>query len=455
MKINHIYRMAALSFMVAAASGAGRAQNLQSAYFDSNYSYRFQINPAFGNDDRHGFVAMPALGNLNVGTHGNVGLDKFLYNVDGKTTTFLNPKVDAATFLNSVKDRNRIGVDLRETILAAGFKSWGGYNTITISARANVGVFLPKDLLRLAKEGAQNQTYNIGDMGAQATAWAEIALGHSRSINKQWRVGGAMKILIGGGNIDARFRQADLTLGTDTWTATVDAELRNSVRNLNYKMGYNENTHREYVKGFDYGDFGLNGAGVAFDLGGVFTLNSDWEFSASLLDLGFITWGTNNLASTNGPQTVVTNDYSFNVDDMDDGFDKLRDDVTHLYQLSDMGDQGKRSVMLGATLNLGAEYTFPLYRPLKFGFLNTTRIQGDYSWTDFRLSANVQPVKCFSAAVNFGIGTFGPSFGWILDYRTTGFNLFLASDVTPGKLAKQGVPLNSNMNVNIGINFPF
>lgn len=455
MKINHIYHIAALSLMVAAGGAAVKAQNLRSAYFDSNYSYRFQINPAFGNDDRHGFISMPALGNLNAATSGNVGLDKFLYNIDGKTTTFLNPKVDAATFLNSIKDRNRIGVDLRETILAAGFKSWGGYNTISISARANVGLFIPKDLLRLAKEGAENRSYNIGDMGAQATAWAEISLGHSRRINKQWRVGGAMKILLGVGNIDAHFYNADLTLGTDTWTATVDAELRNSVRNLNYKLGYNDNTHREYVNGFDYDRFGLNGAGVAFDLGGVFTLNSDWEFSASLLDLGFITWDTNRLASTNGPQTVVTDDYTFNVDDMDTGFDKLRDDVTNLYQLSDMGDQGKRSMMLGATLNLGAEYTFPLYRRLKFGLLNTTRIQGDYTWTDFRLSANVRPVNCFSAGVNFGIGTFGPSFGWILDYRTTGFNLFLASDVTPGKLAKQGVPLNSNMNVNIGINFPF
>ena len=106
-------------------------------------------------------------------------------------------------------------------------------------------------------------------------------------------------------------------------------------------------------------------------------------------------------------------------------------------------------------MTLGAKYTFPLYRKLHFGLMNTTRINGDFSWTDFRLSANVRPVKFVSAGINLGVGTFGASFGWILDFKCPGFNLFLASDCIPGKLAKQYVPLNSNMNLNFGLNFPF
>ncbi|MDE6175633.1 MAG: hypothetical protein K2F88_08740, partial [Duncaniella sp.] len=75
--------------------------------------------------------------------------------------------------------------------------------------------------------------------------------------------------------------------------------------------------------------------------------------------------------------------------------------------------------------------------------------------TDFILTANPEPLKFFSARVHFGVGTFGPSFGWIVNLKTSGFNLFVASDHTPGKTAKQGVPLNSNTNVNLGINIPF
>ncbi len=441
---------AALAMLVAAAGAS--AQNLMSGYFDNNYLYRFQANPAMANE--RNFVAMPGLGNLNLATNGTLSMSTVLYNIDGRTTTFLNPKVDAAGFLDKVKDKNRIGVNLRETILAGGWKAWGGYNTIAIGARADVGIYMPGDLLRLAKLGAENSSYNIGNTGASATGWAEISLGHSRKINKQWRVGMNVKALVGLGNINADFRSAVLTLGEDSWAGEVDAELNASVKNLTYKTKYNRHTERDYVSGMDLDSFGVNGGGVAFDLGAVFTLNKDWEFSASLLDLGFIHWSNNMTATTNGVRKVETDDYSFNVDD-DTSFDKFKDDLSMLYQLTDEGDQGGRTTALGATMNLGAQYTFPLYKKLKFGLTNTTRIQGEYSWTDFRLSANVQPVKCFSAGVNLGVGTFGPSFGWIVNYNTPGFNLFLASDRTPGKLAKQGVPLNSNINVNLGISFPF
>jgi len=397
---------------------------------------------------------MPGLGNLNLTTNGTLSMSTVLYNIDGRTTTFLNPKVDTAEFLDKVKDKNRIGVNLRETILAGGWKAWGGYNTIAIGARADVGIYMPGDLLRLAKQGVENSSYNIGNTGASATGWAEISLGHSRQINKQWRVGINVKALIGLGNINADFRRANLTLGEDSWTGEVDAELNASVKGLTYETKYNRHTERDYVSGADIDGFGVNGGGVAFDLGAVFTLNKDWEFSASFLDLGFIHWSNNMTATTNGLQKVVTDDYSFNVDD-DTSLDKFKDDLSMLYQLTDEGDRGGRTTALGATMNLGAQYTFPLYDKLKFGLTNTTRIQGEYSWTDFRLSANVQPVKCFSAGVNLGVGTFGASFGWIVNYNTPGFNLFLASDRTPGKLAKQGVPLNSNLNVNLGISFPF
>lgn len=443
----------ALAAIMAAGTISATAQNLQSGYFDNDYIYRFQSNPAFAPSAK-AFVAMPGLGNLNASTHGTVGLDRFLFNIDGQTTTFLNPKVSASEFLSGIKDKNRVGVDLRETVLAGGWKAWGGYNTVAISARANVGVYVPGELFRLAKEGATNSSYDISHMGAQATAWAEVALSHSRAVGSKWRVGGALKVLVGGGNIDARFHNANLTLGTDTWTATVDAQMNNSVKNLRYKEDYNEHTGRHYVSGFDYGDFGIAGAGLAFDLGGVFTPCKDWEFSASVLDLGFIRWNCNAVATTGGEQTVVTDRYSFEVSDIDKGWDKLRDDVSMLYQLNAVASDGGRTTALGTTLNFGARYTLPVYRPLSFGLLNTTRIQGAYSWTDFRLSATVSPVKCFSATTNLGVGTFGASFGWLLNLHTPHFGLFVASDCTPGRLAKQGVPLNSNLNLNIGINFP-
>lgn len=179
---------------------------------------------------------------------------------------------------------------------------------------------------------------------------------------------------------------------------------------------------------------------------------------ASITDLGFISWKTNQQAATHG--VVNTSDHIFSVDDndennFDDEWDKLESDLANLYELEDKGEVGGRSTMLGATMNIGGEYTAPFYRKLTFGLLNTTRINGKYSWTQFRLSANVAPAKAFSAGVNFAIGTFGTSFGWIVNVHPKGFNLFLGMDHTISKLAKQGLPLSGNTELSMGINFPF
>ena len=166
------------------------------------------------------------------------------------------------------------------------------------------------------------------------------------------------------------------------------------------------------------------------------------------------------LASTNGVKSFTTDSYTFNVDDeaannFDDELDLMRDDLTALYELEDMGDQGARSKMLAATINVAAQYTLPVYRNLKFGLLNTTRVQGDYTWTEFRLSANVNPVKAFSAGANFAAGTYGCAFGWVMNVNVPGFNFFVGMDHLITKLSKQGVPLTSKADLSLGINFPF
>lgn len=442
-----------------AAFNAG-AQNTRSGYFVDDYTYRFQLNPAFGNS--RGFVSMPALGNVNIGLNGNLHLDNILYNIDGKTTTFMNPGVNAAQFLNNISDVSKMRVNTKFDILTIGFKGFGGFNTININARADIGLNLPKSFFSLLKEGVANRTYSIEDLAARGTAYAEIALGHSRDINKEWRVGAAFKVLVGAGNVDAKLHNANLTLGTDAWTITSDAEINASLKGLTYDTDVNDNTNHRYVSGADIDGAGIGGYGIAFDLGAVYKPEAlkDWTFSVALLDLGFINWSNNIVASTNGAKTFNSDAYTFNVDDtelnsFDNEWEKIKDNFSALYELEDMGDKGSRTTALAATLNIGAEYTFPLYRKLSFGLLNTTRINGAYSWTDFRLSANIAPVKCFDASVNLAAGTFGVGFGWLGNIHFPGFNLFLGMDHTLGKVAKQFAPLSSNASVNFGLNFPF
>ena len=104
-------------FLAVAALGmasAATAQNLKSGYFTDGYQYRHDLNPAFANEQN--YVAVPALGNLNVGLNSNIGVDNILFNVDGRTALFLNPNVRADEFLSGINEKNKISEDLRVKI---------------------------------------------------------------------------------------------------------------------------------------------------------------------------------------------------------------------------------------------------------------------------------------------------------------------------------------------------
>lgn len=453
-----IYKYAIALTVGAITAISATAQNTYSGYFLENYTYRSQMNPAFGSD--RNYIGVPMLGNLNVAMRGNLSLDAVLYNVNGQTVLFTNPNISTQEVLSNINDNNRLQSNVKVNILSAGFKAFGGYNTISINAAANIGLNIPGTLFSLAKEGLSNKSYDINNMAARANSYAEIALGHSHEITKGLRVGGALKVLVGMGNIDAYFNEANLNLGKNEWTATTNADIYSSVKGLEYETEINSETGHKYVSGADVDDISApTGYGVAFDLGAEYKYR-DFSFSAAVLDLGFISWGNTMHASTNGTKTVNTDAFTFNVDEnasnsFENELDNLTNSLSELYELEDNGNIGNRTRMLGATLNFGVEYTLPMYRKLSFGLLNTTRIDGDYGWTQFRLGANWAPSKCFSAGVNGSYGTFGWSFGWIANVRVPGFNLFLGMDHTPFKLAKQGVPLNSNVAFNFGMNVTF
>ena len=434
------------------------AQNTYSGYFLDNYTYRFQMNPAFGNDDN--FVSMPGLGNVNVAIRGNLHLDNILHVVDGKTVLFTNPEVPKSV-LNDFPHTGKLGTSDKIDLMSVGFKALGGYNTVSLGAVTDLNVGIPKTFFQLAKEGIENKTYDIHDLTVNAKAYAQLALNHSRDIHQipGLRVGAAMKFYIGVGNLDAYFNRADLQLGEDSWNAITNANIYSSVNGLRYKMDRNKNTGYDYVSGVDFKFKGLQGFGIGFDLGAAYKWN-DFDFSLALLDLGFISWGKTQWASTNGDREIRTDAYIFNADGSADNsfsneWNLLKDDLSELYQLSNNGTIGNRTRPVGTTLNIGVGYEFPLYRNLRFGFLNSTVFNGRYTWSQARFSANVTPVKWFGASANFEAGTYGCGFGWLLNFTTKGFNFFAGMDHTMGKLAKQGVPLNSNASLNLGINFPF
>lgn len=450
------------------ATGTVQAQTLNSAYFTSDMKYRHTLNPAFGNDQN--YCAIPALGNMNVTTQGNFGYEDVIYTnplypsqSTKKVTTFMNPYLSDAEALKGFSSgNNRVVGNVNVTLLSAGFKGFGGYNTLEINSRTSFGVCLPYELFAFARN-IGNQSYDIGEINASAMSFAEIALGHSRDINEKLRIGVKMKVLLGLGRADVQLSnvKADLSQA-NKWIITADGQADVSVKGVELKSATKEYKvdgagEYEYVNDVDVHNTGLNGFGLAVDLGAVYKINEDLTVNAALLDLGFINWKNDVQAVNRSHSFVFDGFHDVSVTDkhgeqIETKADRYSDQLADFANLKNEGDKGSRTTGIGATINAGAEYRLPVYHPMTLGLLSSTRINGKYSWTEGRLSANWTPLKWIDGGVNVAVSSFATSMGWIVNFHPSGFNFFVGMDHILGTMSKECIPLSSNANVCFGMN---
>lgn len=461
MKQKKIILVATLMLSVVTAT----AQSLNSAYFTDGYNFRHTMNPAYGNDQS--YVSIPALGNINVRTQGNFGYEAIIKtnprpNGNKTMTTFLNPYIDASTALEDfASGNNRVVGSVGITLLSAGFKAWDGYNTIEINSKTNFGVSLPYELFEFAKNTG-NKSYDIGDINAGALSYVEIALGHSRQLTEQLRAGAKLKVLLGVGRADVKMENVKAQLNdANQWLISAKAQADVSMKGFTYKQKDKEYKQKpgtyKYVNDLDVDGAGVSGFGLGIDLGATYKLNDDWNFSAALLDLGFISWSNDMQARNISDQFIFDGFHDAEVSKSSPNSFKNQgqaysDQMAEFANLQDQGDQGGRTTGIGTTLNVGAEYTLPMYRQLSFGLLSSTRFQGEYSWTEARLSANWEPLNWLDGGMSLGVGSFGASAGWLVNIHPKGFNFFIGMDHILGKQSKEFIPLSSKASINLGIN---
>lgn len=465
MKKSLRYMAAALT--MAAAILPTSAQELRTSYFMETSNYRHQMNPALLDSPYFGMF----FSNINVGMTGNIGAKQFIFDTNGlpgytgnyRYTTFMDPNVDAKTFLNKLHDKNRFDLYLNYNLFSVGFKAWGGVNLLELNLRSNTNLTLPKGLFEFAKTAGEKEHYEFGGLGMRTQNYMELALGHSRDINKQWRVGGKLKFLIGAAYADFTADNVTLDMTEDAWRIQSNAQVKASLLKsdvIHEDPSKNSADGRPRVKELDNFGFSLPGFGMALDLGVTYKPIENLTLSAAITDLGFISWKNTHHASSQGDYTfdgfnnIYIGSDKDQTEDIDDQFDQIGDDLEEMFSVYDDGTKTATQA-LAATLNVGAEYKLPAYDKLKFGFLYTSRIHGKYSWHQGMLNVGVRPVKWFECNVNGAVTSTGVTAGGMLSLKAPHFNFYIAADRFFSKLGKQGVPLNSsNGNITFGMTFP-
>lgn len=465
MKKSLRYMAAALT--MAAAILPTSAQELRTSYFMETSNYRHQMNPALLDSPYVGLL----FSNINIGMTGNIGAKQFIFDTNGlpgytgnyRYTTFMDPNVDAKTLLNKLHDKNRFDLYLNYNLFSVGFKAWGGVNLLELNLRSNTNLTLPKGLFEFAKTAGEKEHYEFGGLGMRTQNYMELALGHSRDINDQWRVGGKLKFLIGAAYADFTADNVTLDMTEDAWRIQSNAQMKASLLKsdvIHEDPSKNSADGRPRVKELDNFGFSLPGFGMALDLGVTYKPIENLTLSAAITDLGFISWKNTHHASSQGDYTfdgfnnIYIGSDKDQTEDIDDQFDQIGDDLEEMFSVYDDGTKTATQA-LAATLNVGAEYKLPAYDKLKFGFLYTSRIHGKYSWHQGMLNVGVRPVKWFECNVNGAVTSTGVTAGGMLSLKAPHFNFYIAADRFFSKMGKQGVPLNSsNGNITFGMTFP-
>ena len=447
-------------FIMLVCTLSANAQFLRTSYFMEGTHYRQQLNPAL--TPTKGYFNLPVIGAVNatVGST-SLGYQDIIDIIDDGDDFYTKPD-----FMNRLKDNNKLNVNFSTEILSAGWYKGKNFWSFNIGLRTDIGANLTKNMftflneMETVEENWRNSNYDISGQQLNINAYTEIGLGLSRQINSRLTVGARVKALLGIGNMELKLnipsdQQINQWSSESYWNSmtpsqaaqaaqelkdkfnnyhanlTVGAELKSSFKGLELQ----EEEGKDYVTDFDFdsGKLGIAGYGFGIDLGASYKILDNLTVSASVLDLGFISWSKSstkiasanpdpidikgstyaNMVDPNNPNTVMNavnqlqNDAQGYMDRVTNG-DVLDYDMLQL----EVGDaKESRRSRLASTLVLGAEYGF-FNNKLAVGVLSTTRFVQPDALTELTFSANYRPKSWFNVALSYSaIQSAGKSFG--------------------------------------------
>ena len=446
-----------------ASSGMAYAQDaLNTGYFTDGYVFRHKLNPAFGGV--RNYISIPAV-NAGVGVQSNMGVSTFLYPMsDGTLTTFLSPEVGAEEFLSKLQNSNSLYADVNTNLYSMGIRNKRGnlYHTFNIGMRSNNSVALPYDLFKFVKAGASmGNTYDLSGIGIKSRNFMEVSYGISVGfLDDRLRFGIKLKGLIGAVMADAKISRLDATLAEDKWELKGEGDFNLALKGV--EIGTDENGIYDFnnITAFeDLKQIGPAGYGAALDFGFSWEIIRNLTLSASVLDLGFMSW--NNLQAGALPETSWTfsgfENLSVNGDnsDMDSQLSELGEGLKEFTKIRKT-DDSKLMEMLAMTANVGLEYVMPFYKGLSVGALATAHIDGDYTYGEGRVSLNLAPLRFLSLSGSYAYSSFGHTIGAMLNFHANCFNIYLGTDTIPTRITPQGAPVgNLNAVVHLGVNITY
>ncbi|PIF33438.1 hypothetical protein CLU81_4050 [Flavobacterium sp. 9] len=268
------------------------SQNKQVLYNFTSIPQSSLVNP--GADVSYKFYfGIPILS----GVSANLGSSSFsAYDLFANNGVDFNDKVRNIINNSSNKDKTQVNQQLE--IFSGGFRVGGRESQSYISFGAyqefDFLMYFPKDLAILAVDGNQKyigKAFNLADLNVQAEVLSVFHVGYHRKLSEKLVLGGRAKIYSSGANATSTHNSGFIFTGESADTPNLYNQVISS--NLELKTsGLSKFTKDEYEGSIPsdiaHNTFFNGSLGLGIDAGITYYVKENLQFTASIIDLGFI-----------------------------------------------------------------------------------------------------------------------------------------------------------------------
>ena len=429
-----------LLLMIFGVTGFASGQNPLTLYHLNNIPQSLTINPAMVPDAKV-FVGFPVFSSIYSGVNFELTGADLIQEHNGKYITLTNADFDYEKLYR--KMGRAAGFSSYQTItpILFGFKTKSGYFTFGWTEKLDESLSVPKDVFRILDKGfPDGSSFDFGHLGANANYYREFSFGYSFKPTDKLRLGISAKFLQGLASLKTRVDELTLTTSVDEWTMNIHGSA--NISGPVY-VSYDEDgipsfdSIPENIGEFiDKTAFNFSNPGFAFDLGAVYEAGEKLQLSASLTDLGMMSWGGDDLNSFHADGDYVFTGIEVNndnVDSLDNAWDDLLDSIKANVDFTHGKD--KFVSALGPKLYLGATYSLNEY--FSVGAVSRTLFSKYDFRQDFNFSANFNVKKVLTTSINYSVSINGANaLGAGLGVKIWPVQLYVAMDYVPFKMYK-------------------
>lgn len=334
------------------------AQQDLTLYNMPNISQSSRVNPSLAPVNKF-YIGLPVLSSVYL----NISNSSFRYHDFYKRRSDDSVTIDIDNTIKKLRENNYLKTSFNTDLISFGFKMKKSYFTANITEHINFAFLYSKDLINLIDQGNGpfvGQQLNFEKTGFDATHYRDYSIGWAYEVNEKWRTGIRIKYLYGMENYSSSSGDLGLATASDDYTLEVptDIIIRTSSPD-NSEEGYeqfdtsNSSVQKDNIKKYL---FNRKNNGFAADIGASYKYNDQWDFSLSVIDLGYIKWkqDVKNYKTDAGKYSFSGIDLLNFIDDTTSNLESVLDSLGDSFKTSESSES--YTTYLPVHVYLGANY---------------------------------------------------------------------------------------------------